>query len=138
MFNDYIKEKVSEKIDFDFHLFIEYINIYFNFMIKFYKNKENINQLSNFIKEYFKYSLIEYKIFQCIKKTNNINLEDDYSQILEELEERFINNFNNIETVLNGYEEAIFYNDITRCYFQNKKFATEDLLRQKELIKNKG
>ena len=136
MYNDYIKEKISEKLDYDIHFLKEYLIIYFHFLIFFFSKTECRKKLTTFIKQYFQYTKEEYKLLSIIKKLEEDDeLEEICIPILEQLEEVFLKHHELIDLVMNGYEEAIFYKDITSCYFQPRKFETEILEEQIKLLK---
>ncbi|MBR3660364.1 MAG: hypothetical protein IKN63_00475 [Bacilli bacterium] len=137
MYNDYIKEKVSEKIDYDFNLIRDYIIIYLNMLIKFYSKEDIRIKLNEFIKNYYKFSLNEYKLLRYIKNIpDNYDMEDMICDVFEELEIIYNKHHEYIEMVLNGYEECIFYNDITRTYFRNMEFDINYLIEKEKEIKS--
>jgi len=133
MYNEYINEKKIEKLEYDINLFKEYLIIYTNLLIKFPKEFELRSNLTNFIKDYYKYSMQEYKLLNIIKKINIENLESECCLILEELERMFEKQFNYNEDILNGYEEAIFYEDKNRAIITKKKF--NNIIEEKEMLK---
>lgn len=136
MYNDYIKEKISEKLDYDIHFFKEYLIIYFHLLFFFSSEIECRKKLTTFIKQYFQYSKEEYKLLSILKKLDDDDeLEEVCVTILEQLEKFFIKHHERIDFVMNGYEEAIFYKDITSSYFQPRKFETEYLEEQIKLLK---
>ncbi len=115
MFNDYINEKKKEKLDYDLTLLKEYLIIYFNLLLKFPNEYEIRSKLTKFLKDYYSYSKTEYQLLNKIKKITNLTLEEECIIILEELENLFERQFNYNESILDGYEEAIFYDDINRA-----------------------
>ena len=113
MYNDYIKEKISEKLSYDINFIKEYFLIYFNFLILFNKEEDKRKKLSMFVKDYLKYSKKEYELLLLIKKLKNEELTDKCVDILEELEDIFKKYHETIDMIMGGYEEAIFYKDIS-------------------------
>ena len=121
MFNDYINEKKKEKLDYDLTLLKEYLIIYFNLLLKFPNEYEIRSKLTKFLKDYYSYSKTEYQLLNKIKKITNLTLEEECIIILEELENLFERQFNYNESILDGYEEAIFYDDINRAIVMKNK-----------------
>ena len=121
MFNDYINEKKKEKLDYDLTLLKEYLIIYFNLLLKFPNEYEIRSKLTKFLKDYYSYSKTEYQLLNKIKKITNLTLEEECIIILEELENLFERQFNYNESILDGYEEAIFYDDINRAILMKNK-----------------
>ena len=138
MYNDYIKEKVSEKIEYDLNLARDYFIIYLNLLIKFSSDLEIRSKLKEFIKSYYKFSINEYKLLRYIKcLEDDETIEEVVCDTLEELENIYNRHHEYLEMVLNGYEEAIFYNDITRASFSSKNFDFKYLIKQQSVIKSK-
>ena len=135
MYNDYIKEKISEKLSYDINFIKEYLLIYFNFLILFIKEDDKRKQLSMFVKDYLKYSKKEYELLLLIKKLKNEELADKCVDILEELEDIFIKYHETIDMIMGGYEEAIFYKDISSCLFRQPKFGTLTLENNIKVLK---
>ncbi len=135
MYNDYIKEKISEKLSYDINFIKEYLLIYFNFLILFIKEDDKRKQLSMFVKDYLKYSKKEYELLLLIKKLKNEELADKCVDILEELEDIFIKYHETIDMIMGGYEEAIFYKDISSCLFRQPKFDTLSLENNIKVLK---
>ena len=135
MYNDYIKEKISEKLSYDINFIKEYLLIYFNFLILFIKEDDKRKQLSMFVKDYLKYSKKEYELLLLIKKLKNEELVDKCVDILEELEDIFIKYHETIDMIMGGYEEAIFYKDISSCLFRQPKFDTLSLENNIKVLK---
>lgn len=135
MYNDYIKEKISEKLSYDINFIKEYLLIYFNFLILFIKEDDKRKQLSMFVKDYLKYSKKEYELLLLIKKLKNEELVDKCVDILEELEDIFIKYHETIDMIMGGYEEAIFYKDISSCLFRQPKFDTLSLENNIKILK---
>jgi len=135
MYNDYIKEKISEKLSYDINFIKEYLLIYFNFLILFIKEEDKRKQLSMFVKDYLKYSKKEYELLLIIKKLKNEELADKCVDILEELEDIFIKYHETIDMIMGGYEEAIFYKDISSCLFRQPKFDTLSLENNIKVLK---
>ena len=135
MYNDYIKEKISEKLSYDINFIKEYLLIYFNFLILFIKEDDKRKQLSMFVKDYLKYSKKEYELLLLIKKLKNEELTDKCVDILEELEDIFIKYHETIDMIMGGYEEAIFYKDISSCLFRQPKFDTLSLENNIKVLK---
>ena len=135
MYNDYIKEKISEKLSYDINFIKEYLLIYFNFLILFIKEEDKRKQLSMFVKDYLKYSKKEYELLLLIKKLKNEELTDKCVDILEELEDIFIKYHETIDMIMGGYEEAIFYKDISSCLFRQPKFDTLSLENNIKVLK---
>lgn len=135
MYNDYIKEKISEKLSYDINFIKEYLLIYFNFLILFIKEDDKRKQLSMFVKDYLKYSKKEYELLLLIKKLKNEELADKCVDILEDLEDIFIKYHETIDMIMGGYEEAIFYKDISSCLFRQPKFDTLSLENNIKVLK---
>ena len=135
MYNDYIKEKISEKLSYDINFIKEYLLIYFNFLILFIKEEDKRKQLSMFVKDYLKYSKKEYELLLLIKKLKNEELVDKCVDILEELEDIFKKYHETIDMIMGGYEEAIFYKDISSCLFRQPKFDTLSLENNIKVLK---
>ena len=136
MYNQYINGKINEKIDYDIHLFEEYIIIYLNLIIKFFNKKEARLNLKEFIKDYFEYSINEYKLLKSIKKLEEKKeYEEICITILETLEYIYSSQYQYIENVLDGYQESIFLDDISYSSFRKKKFNNDYLLKENIRIK---
>ena len=135
MYNDYIKEKISEKLSYDINFIKEYLLIYFNFLILFIKEEDKRKKLSMFVKDYLKYSKKEYELLLLIKKLKNEELADKCVDILEELEDIFKKYHETIDMIIGGYEEAIFYKDISSCLFRQPKFDTLSLENNIKVLK---
>lgn len=128
MFNHYINEKITEKLEYDLNLFKEYLIIYINLLVKFPNEFKVRNKLTTFIKNYYSYAKCEYQLLTRIKKINNKSLEEECITILEEIENIFKRQFYYNEDLLNGYEESIFYDDITRAIVMDKKFDNLEII----------
>ena len=136
MYNDYINEKIDEKRDYDISLFKEYLIIYINLIFKFYTHDDIRKELTKFLINYFKYSKLEYELLFYIKKLkSDSKIEDECIEILDELENIFEKEFQYNELVLDGYQEAIFYDDITRAIVMKKRFETLNIDKKNEYIK---
>ena len=123
MYNDYINEKISEKREYDINLIIDYITIYIKSLILFTNEKESRIKLTNYIKEYLRYTKKEYELLKRIKELDyKDEFVDDIVNILDKLEEMFIYNYNIIENILIGYEDSFVYNDSLYSNFKEKEF----------------
>ena len=134
MFNKEIKEKILEKIEYDFYIFKEYFIV--NSKLLFKKDNVNIkNKFNEFIKDYYSYSYLEYKILIYIRNVVDIKKIDLCLNILEELENIFFKQFNYNEYVLNGFYDAILNNDLNRASFKEKEFESLTIDIKEEFIK---
>ena len=125
MFETEVREKIEEKIEYDIYLLKEYISIYLKLFSSFPGNKEFRNKFTNFIKEYYLYSWLEYQILVRIKNTNyHENLEQVCVNMLEELDSIFLKQFNYNEYILSSYEDAISMKEINRAVIPKKEFET--------------
>ena len=88
-----------------------------------------------FVKDYLKYSKKEYELLLLIKKLKNEELADKCVDILEELEDIFKKYHETIDMIIGGYEEAIFYKDISSCLFRQPKFDTLSLENNIKVLK---
>ena len=136
MYNDYINEKISEKREYDINLIIDYITIYIKSLILFTNEKESRIKLTNYIKEYLRYTKKEYELLKRIKELDyKDEFVDDIVNILDKLEEMFIYNYNIIENILIGYEDSFVYNDSLYSNFKEKEFNIKYLDNSIERIK---
>lgn len=118
-----IKDKFMEKLEYDFSLLKEVILIEFKLYYFFPNNLELIEKFTKFVQEYYKYSLLEYKLLIKINKVkNNKNLEDLCSEIIDEIDNIFFKYFNYIEYVLGCYETIISEKNIPKSLVLDKEF----------------
>ena len=136
MYNNYINEKLNQKIEYDTFLLKEYLIIYINFLIKYPKEEGIRHELTKFLKDYYVSSLIEYQLLNKIKHLKaNEKLEDECINILEELENIFERQFQYNEDILNGYEDALFFGEPLRAVVWKKDFVSIDKIKMDEYIK---
>lgn len=136
MFDIYINEKISEKINYDMNLFLDYLTIYIKSILYFYNNKENRNNLTKFLKQYYIYTKKEYELLIRIKELNcKFEHDNDVIKILDELEQLFVYNYNDIENILLGYEDSFKYRCILYSNFKSKGFNIKYLDDSIERIK---
>ena len=136
MFDTYINEKISEKHEYDINLIIDYLIIYLKSLFMFIDEKECRIKLTKYIKEYLKYTKKEYELLKRIKELNcKFEHDNDVIDILDKLEQLFVYNFNEIESVLLGYEDSFKYNCILYSNFKFKGFDIKYLDDSLEKIK---
>ena len=134
MYNDYINNKIKEKIAYDFDFIKDCLIIKFKLFFNF--NNVNVNnKLEKLRNDYLKYSLLEYKLLINIKKIkDDSDFSNYYIKILEELETMFNSNYNYIENILLGYEKMLENNNIYYSLFQEQKFDIDYLIYNNNLI----
>ena len=136
MFNKEIQEKVSEKIEYDLYLLREYLIIYLNLFLFFPNSLEARVSFTQFLKNYYQYSYLEYQILRKIKKTkDNLELSDLCLDMLEDLEKVFYKQFNYNEYILKTYEDAILMNDLNRARVLKPEFKMITKKEKEEFIK---
>ena len=136
MYDAYINNKISEKREYDIYLILEYINIYIKSLLIFTNENDSRIKLTNYIKEYLRYTKKELELLKRIRELNS-KYEDDIIiiEILEKLEELFIYNYHEIENILSGYEDSFNYKSILYSNFKNKGFDIKYLDDSLERIK---
>jgi len=136
MFNKEIQEKVSEKIEYDLYLLREYLIIYLNLFLFFPNSLEARVSFTQFLKNYYQYSYLEYQILRKIKKTkDNLEVSDLCLDMIEDLEKVFYKQFNYNEYILKTYEDAILMNDLNRARVLKPEFKMITNNEKEEFIK---
>ena len=136
MFEADVKDKIKEKIQYDISLLKEYLLIYLQLYWLFPDNLELRDKFTSFLKGYYVYSWLEYKLLIKIKNTKyNPDLEELCLNIFADLDNIFFKQFYYNEYVLNGYEEAISLKDVYKASVPTLVFETLNEEKYKELVK---
>jgi len=87
VYNSEIKEKISQKIEYDIYILKECLELYLKLYIIFPNNLEIRKKFISFIKDYYSYSLLENKIlFKNKKIEENEKTKDLCIDMLDKLE----------------------------------------------------
>ena len=134
MYNLYLKETINQKIECDLAYLIEFISFYLYIIIRFEDKYNKKGELLKISKLYFKYSLLEYKLLNLIKKINLEN-DEDILLILDELEKIFTDNYNALENILSSFERGFELEDLTTIYFRKSDFNIDTIKQYLKKIK---
>lgn len=124
MFKEEINDQIIKKIEYDFSFLREYLVIYLNLLMKFYDNIKIREKLNNFIKDYYHYSFLEYKLLLQIKSLKNEESKEECNKILLELDVLFQRHFQYNEYIYNSFQEAIEDRNINRAFVIKREFES--------------
>lgn len=137
MYKDEVREKLSQKREYNYYLLKEYLYLYIKLFFVFPNNKNLRNELRFFVYDYFLYSDLEKEILLHIKKEFG-NDEDivECEEILDKLEEIFFRQFNYNEYILGGYNDAIETQNPLRATIPNREFDIIDKEEKDKILTN--
>lgn len=135
MFNSDVKNKLSEKREYDSYLLREVLQVYLYLLLFVKDSKEIRNNLICFYNDNKNYSILEKDILKIIKRTKeNDELSELLISVMDDIEDTFFKLFNYNEYILNGYYEAIEMNDIFRAVVPKKEFKLLTEEDKKKLV----